>query len=162
MHSGIEGGNQPYGHKIVNIAANKLPLHTITKPYKVYQKQRKKNFDATIQAPAQATPKFFRRFFRQNDHESLLFQTRYYNMVLIHSLFQNSIFSPAVVPGRRIAVGKIFFAQNTGKTFLDILAKKRDLKKCFLQSSRNFKTRMVDSPPPSPIRIGLKLVQQIS
>ena len=62
-------------------------------------------------------------------------------------------FSPAPPPGRRVTGEKNFFPQNTGKSFLGILAKNRRQNKCFSWFSRHFNPTWCGGghygPPPT-------------
>ena len=76
-------------------------------------------------------------------------------MMALQFFIRKVNFSPAPPPGRRVTGEKFFFPQNTGKSFLGILAKNRAQSKCFSWFSRHFKTRRVDSVLPPPRRIVL-------
>ena len=69
-------------------------------------------------------------------------------MMALQFFIQKVNFSPAPQPGRRVTGEKNFFTQNTGKSFLGILAINRRQNKCFSWFSRHFKTHRVDSAPP--------------
>ena len=69
-------------------------------------------------------------------------------MMALQFFIQKVNFSPAPPPGRRVTGEKNFFPQNTGKSFLGILAKNRRQNKCFSLFSRHSKTRRLDSAQP--------------